>query len=61
MRHACAETHCNPATSPTCRGRTQPYLEALADEEQFMPADGMLLTVAEAADSSLLGARQPQL
>lgn len=26
-----------------------------------MPADGMLLTVAEAADSSLLGARQPQL
>lgn len=36
--------------------RTQPYLDALADEEQFMPADGMVLTVAEAPDSSLLGA-----
>ncbi|PSC76438.1 hypothetical protein C2E20_0265 [Micractinium conductrix] len=34
--------------------RTPTYLEALEDEEEFMGGDDMLLTVAEAPDSSLL-------
>lgn len=37
------------------RCRTPGYQEALADEDDFMAGDDMLLTLAEAPDSSLLG------
>jgi len=36
--------------------RAQPYLDQLEEEEDFMAVDDMLLTIAEAPDSSLLGA-----
>ena len=48
---------CTPAPPLLARHphRTPTYLEALEDEEEFMGGDDMLLTVAEAPDSSLLG------
>lgn len=52
---ACQALFWSPMHPPvTCR-RTQSYLDSLADEEDFMAADDMLLTVAETLDGSLLG------